>query len=60
MDGITLQAILAKVQSTTDGGWRLTFDIAGNDTDAVMKLSPLRNDTLLQVAIVPISEGFDG
>lgn len=59
-DSVTLQAILAKVQSTTDGGWRLTFDVSDSDTAAVMKVSPLRNDTLLQLAIIPIDEDYDG
>jgi hypothetical protein len=49
---ITLSALLSKVQTMVDGGWRLTFDVTEADTVAVMQLSQLR-DQVLAVSIAP-------
>lgn len=53
MEGITLQAIFVKATTTVDGGWRLTFDIAQNESGQIIDLAILR-DQLLQLAIVPL------
>jgi len=49
---ITLHAILVRVSTTADGGWRVTLDVPQSDADQVMRLSALR-DCALGVAIVP-------
>ena len=49
---ITFKAILAKVSTTADGGWRVTLDVAECDREAVLTLSKFR-ELLLAIAIVP-------
>lgn len=50
--GITLTAVFNKATTTVDGGWNITFSVAQDEVNEVMKLSELR-DTLLQLAIIP-------
>lgn len=50
-EGLEISAILYKVQSTVDGGWRVTFDMHGNDTQKVFTLALLK-DTLLRLTVV--------
>lgn len=49
--GITFQAILNKITTTIDGGWRVSFDVPQSESEEVMKLSEKR-DQNLQVAVV--------
>lgn len=55
--GITFQAIFIKAQTTADGGWRVTFDVDNSQSQNVNILSQLR-DTLLQIAVIPLPEGY--
>lgn len=43
---IEFQAILYKITTTVDGGWRVTLDIGDNDQAAMMDLSKLRQSGL--------------
>jgi hypothetical protein len=51
--GISFQAILQSVRTTSDGGWRITLDVAANDSVQVLQLSQFRND-LLSVGVIPV------
>lgn len=49
--GITFQAILNKITTTVDGGWRVSFDVSASDSEAMLELAKLR-DTTLQIGII--------
>ena len=55
MHEIILQAILYKLSSTIDGGWRLTFDVSQSDVEEIKKLASAR-DQLFQMALVEMDE----
>ena len=52
---LTFHAVLVRLTTTVDGGWRLSFDVPQTDADSVMKLSDLR-DCELALAIAPVEE----
>jgi hypothetical protein len=52
---ITFHAVLTRLTTTVDGGWRVSFDVAQSDKDGVMALSDLR-ECELALAIAPIEE----
>ena len=52
-NGVTLLAVLSKVSTTPDGGWRLTFDVSANEDEQVLGMIDLR-DRLAQMALVPV------
>lgn len=41
-DAIKLKAILWKIQTTVDGGWRVTFDLDNSNKGEILKLSDMR------------------
>lgn len=43
MEEIELKAIVTKIQTTTDGGWRVHLDIDQSETAPVMRLSTFRD-----------------
>ncbi len=49
---IAFQAILTKISTTPDGGWRLTLDVSANESQIVLLLAEFR-DQILQFAAVP-------
>ena len=51
MKGVTFQAILNKITTTVDGGWRVTFDVSDSDSNAMLDLAKMR-ETTLQLGIV--------
>jgi hypothetical protein len=53
-EGISFQAILKQIRTTTDGGWTVSFDVSANCAQELMDLSKLR-DQLLQIAAIPIN-----
>lgn len=54
--GITFSAIFNKAQTTTDGGWRVTFDLDESQSTEVNILSQLRG-SVLTIAVIPQPEG---
>jgi len=59
IEGIEFKAILNKVQSTTDGGWRITLDVSDDEAEKVLEMNKHRRD-ILQVAVIPIPRRFSG
>lgn len=60
LEGIALNALLFKVTTTVDGGWRMSFDVPDSDAAQVMQISQLRGMSLTMV-IVPEQGGpLDG
>jgi len=53
---VTFTAILNKVQTTVDGGWRITLDISQDEADQILKLSNYRH-RILGIAVVPVENG---
>jgi len=51
-EAITFQALFGKAQTTPDGGWAITLNVAHDSAHAVMQAASLR-DCLIQVALVP-------
>lgn len=49
---VSFKAILQKATTLVDGGWRVSFDVAEDDTQAILILSQMR-DTDLHVGVVP-------
>lgn len=43
MEEIELRAIITKIQTTTDGGWRIHLDVDSSETAPIMRLSTLRD-----------------
>jgi hypothetical protein len=52
--GVTFSAILNKITTTVDGGWRVTFDVPDSETPQMAELSKLRSSTL-QIGIVDLN-----
>lgn len=52
-DGITLNAIFVRATTTSDGGWRISFDVSSDEARSVLQLSQMR-DSLLQLGILPV------
>jgi hypothetical protein len=52
---VVFTAILNKVQTTVDGGWRITLDISQEEAENILKLSQYRNQ-LLGIAVVPVKD----
>lgn len=48
---ISIQAQFVKASTTTDGGWRITFDVGHQDSHKVTDIAALSNE-LLQVVIM--------
>lgn len=51
-EAITFQALFGKAQTTPDGGWAITLNVAHDSAHAVMQAAQLR-DCIIQVALVP-------
>jgi hypothetical protein len=51
MSGISFNAIINKITTTIDGGWRVTFDVAQSDASQIFKLSEIR-DQAVQVGVL--------
>lgn len=51
-EGITFQAQINKLQTTTDGGFRITLDAGEQDIEALKELINFK-DELITVAVVP-------
>jgi len=47
------QAILNRLTTTVDGGWKITFEIDNSETNTITELAKYK-DAMLQLAIVPI------
>lgn len=54
--GFTFGAVINRITSTVDGGWRVAFDLPDSEKQAILKLAELR-DRVLQVGIVPKKRG---
>ena len=52
-DGIVFTAHVVKIATMTDGGFRVSMDIAENDKDQVKALMDSVNE-LVRVAIIPL------
>jgi hypothetical protein len=48
---INFTAIIYKIQTLIDGGWRVTFDVSDSDLKNLLALSELRQE-LLNVNVV--------
>ncbi len=51
MKGISFNAILNRITTTVDGGWRITFDIPQTEVAEMLKLSGLREENLQVVVL---------
>jgi hypothetical protein len=57
MEGVKLKAIVAKVQTLREGGWRITLDIPKSHTPQALMVGAL-TEMVLDVTIEPESEGL--
>lgn len=57
MSGITFQAIINKISSLADGGWRITFE-CGQDSDEMIRELTKHRGGVLQLGVVPIPDGY--
>lgn len=48
---VNIKAILNKITTTVDGGWRLTLDIGNEEQENLLRLADMR-DTILKLVIV--------
>lgn len=48
-----MTAILQRISTTADGGWRIAFDISADEAEKLATLSKYRQN-LLQLAVVPV------
>lgn len=55
MDNLTFTAILNKVQTTVDGGWRISFDVSQDEAEKMTEITKHR-DSALMLAVVPIKD----
>jgi hypothetical protein len=53
MKGISFGAVLVRIATTIDGGWRLTLDVSQSDAEEMLKLAKLRNQSF-QIGVVPL------
>ena len=53
MKSVSITASLFRITTTTDGGWRISFDVPQSENQQVMQLSEFRN-LLLQIGIVVV------
>lgn len=51
MAGISFNAMINRITTTIDGGWRVTFDVPQSETQSMMELSALRDENLQIVAL---------
>ncbi len=54
MRGISFNAIINRITTTIDGGWRISLDVPQSEIEAIMKLSSLRDESLQIVALNPV------
>lgn len=52
MSETTFSAILNRITTTLDGGWRISFDVPKRESKEIMELSQMRN-VVLQLGVVP-------
>lgn len=50
-------AILNKLTTVVDGGWRITFDVSESDSEAMLELAKRRSQ-LFTIQITPASNHF--
>lgn len=55
MDSLELIAVLNKIQTTVDGGWRITLDLDASNAEQIMILSQLR-DRAIKIIVEPLQE----
>lgn len=46
MQSLSLRAVLTKITSTADGGWRVTFDLDQSEMNAIQELILLKDSYL--------------
>lgn len=51
MEEIVLTAILNRISTTPDGGWRITFDVPQSETKAVTQAATMRDVTFKLVLV---------
>jgi hypothetical protein len=50
--GVSFRAVISKVTTTIDGGWKVTLDLSANESEQALALAQLR-DQLIQFGAVP-------
>lgn len=53
-NGILLSAVLTAIRTTTDGGWKITFDIDDSQAEKILQLSQFREDLVNLDVSIPV------